>query len=75
MGKELKPGSIEFINATAPIPRITSLKDCTEISITLQFQDNSKVLAHGPGQQQSKWAYRMGKLRLLLDRASVSMDF
>lgn len=75
MGRELKPGSIEFINGgIAALPRVSSLQECLDMRITLRTQDNKEFVAHGPGQQQSKLDHRMTQLRLWLNKHSVKMD-
>jgi hypothetical protein len=66
---------MEFINGgIAALPRVSSLQECLNMRITLRTQDNKEFVAHGPGQQQSKLAHRMMKLRLWLDKHSVKMD-
>lgn len=74
MGKELKPGSIEFINNIAPVPRIALLKECMEMRVSLHTQDGNEIVAYGPGQEQSKLAYRMGRLRIWLNKLSVKVE-
>jgi hypothetical protein len=73
-GKELKPGSIELIDGMATVPRIASLQDCMEMTVILRSQDNREFRCWGPGQQRSKWRYRLHRLRLWMDKASVSLD-
>jgi hypothetical protein len=71
-GMDLKPGSIEFFNAIAPIPRIDSLKACTCLAVRLRFQDNHEILCHGPGQPEGKWHHKARRFRSWLDRASIA---
>jgi hypothetical protein len=52
-GRELKPGAIEFLEAT-PVPNFTSLDDCcrTEVHVRMQGKRLFWLKGIGPGQEK-----------------------
>jgi len=73
-GQELKPGSIEYYNRIAPVPRVATLQDCLDLAVKLRFQDNHEIVCHGPGQPESKWRHRAMRLRRWLDKVSITPE-
>jgi hypothetical protein len=57
--KELPPNSIRHISNIAPVPKITSLAQCTELEITVRLQTGRFFWLTGQGPSQ----LRMGKLQ------------
>jgi hypothetical protein len=37
-GKELKPGTIEFLDDVAPVKHITSVAECTEVTVSVRLE-------------------------------------
>jgi hypothetical protein len=50
-GRELKPGSIQFLEA-APIASLTSLAQCTETEVHVRLQNGRKFWLRGTGPSQ-----------------------
>lgn len=74
MGRELKPGSIEFPPNIKPVPLITSLNDAMATQVVIRTQDNREIVGHGPGQEVSRLQRYALRLRRWLDKASISID-
>jgi hypothetical protein len=48
-GQELKPGTIVHLPG-APVPQITTLRECTEVEVTVRLQNGREFKGEGPGQ-------------------------
>jgi hypothetical protein len=75
-GKELKPGTIEFLEVT-PVKGITSLSDCLEVEISVRLQSGRRfwLKGQGPGQSYVGRIQRVAFwLRKKLETAAVSAE-
>jgi hypothetical protein len=59
--KELPPNSIKFLNDVAPVPKITSISECTGVEITVRLQTGRLfwLKGQGPGQLRTGRIQRM----------------
>jgi hypothetical protein len=48
-GCEIRPGTITHLEG-APVPKISTLRDCPEVEVTLRLQNGREFKGQGPGQ-------------------------
>jgi hypothetical protein len=72
MGKELKPGTIVYVEA-APVPTVHSMQDCLKVEVRLRLQNGWEFKGQGPGQLY-KGARKFGfALRQRIVKASLPL--
>lgn len=69
-GKELKPGSITYLEA-APVPNITSKQQCMDVEVTIRLQNGREFRGQGPGQLYKGIRRIAFSLRQKLEKAAL----
>lgn len=75
--KELPPNSIKFLNDVAPVPKITSISECTGVEITVRLQTGRLfwLKGQGPGQLRTGRIQRMAFwLREKVERSAIPFE-
>lgn len=71
-GRELKPGTIMHSEG-APVPQITSLRECTEVEITVRLQNGREYRGEGPGQLYKGFRKFFFSLRWKIERSGLPL--
>jgi hypothetical protein len=71
-GRELKPGTISYFEV-APVPKITSGRDCLEVEVRVRLQNGREFKGQGPGQLYKGIPKFIFGLRQRMEKASLPL--
>jgi hypothetical protein len=76
-GQELRPGSINFLDAVSPVKNVHSISECLELEVSVRLQNGRAfwLKGQGPGQIYVGRIQRIAFwLRKVLETAAVPME-